>query len=90
MEPEPIQSKDATVFAKAYACLTDACISCHQALDHGAVNIFRAVNWTSAELTLAMLKTHIAQSARHSECQSNGSHHLNLSPRHPLDFGKES
>jgi cytochrome c556 len=40
MEHEPIQSKDATAFAKAYACLTDACNSCHQALGHGAVNIF--------------------------------------------------
>ena len=34
-----IQSKDATAFTKAYADLTDACNSCHQALNHGAVEI---------------------------------------------------
>jgi hypothetical protein len=34
-----IQSKDAAVFAKAYADLTDACNSCHQALNHGVVEI---------------------------------------------------
>jgi hypothetical protein len=34
-----IQSKDASAFAKAYAGLTDACNSCHQALNHGVVDI---------------------------------------------------
>ncbi|MHB8269707.1 cytochrome family protein [Bradyrhizobium sp.] len=34
-----IQSKDGTAFTKAYADLTDACNSCHQALNHGAVEI---------------------------------------------------
>jgi hypothetical protein len=34
-----IQSKDHTAFAKAYADLTDACNSCHQALNHGVVEI---------------------------------------------------
>ena len=34
-----IQSKDATTFTKAYANLSDACNSCHQALNHGAVEI---------------------------------------------------
>jgi hypothetical protein len=34
-----IQSKDGTAFAKAYADLTDACNSCHQALNHGVVDI---------------------------------------------------
>jgi hypothetical protein len=34
-----IQSKDAAAFAKAYADLTDACNSCHQALNHGVVEI---------------------------------------------------
>jgi hypothetical protein len=34
-----IQSKDGTAFAKAYANLTDACNSCHQALNHGVVEI---------------------------------------------------
>jgi hypothetical protein len=34
-----IQSKDTSAFAKAYADLTDACNSCHQALNHGVVEI---------------------------------------------------
>jgi hypothetical protein len=34
-----IQAKDGTAFGKAYAGLTDACNSCHQALNHGVVNI---------------------------------------------------
>jgi hypothetical protein len=34
-----IQSKDAAAFTKAYADLTDACNSCHQALNHGVVEI---------------------------------------------------
>jgi hypothetical protein len=34
-----IQSKDVTAFAKAYADLTDACNSCHQAFNHGVVDI---------------------------------------------------
>jgi hypothetical protein len=34
-----IQSKDGTAFTKAYADLTDACNSCHQALNHGVVEI---------------------------------------------------
>jgi hypothetical protein len=34
-----IQSKDATAFTKAYGDLTDACNSCHQALNHGVVEI---------------------------------------------------
>jgi hypothetical protein len=42
-----IQSKDHTAFAKAYADLTDACNSCHQALNHGAVEI-RVPNRASA------------------------------------------
>jgi hypothetical protein len=42
-----IQSKDVSAFAKAYAGLTDACNSCHQALDHGVVEI-RVPNRTSA------------------------------------------
>jgi hypothetical protein len=42
-----IQSKDHTAFAKAYADLTDACNSCHQALNHGVVEI-RVPNRTSA------------------------------------------
>lgn len=34
-----IQAKDETAFAKAYGDLTDACNSCHQALNHGIVVI---------------------------------------------------
>jgi hypothetical protein len=34
-----IQAKDETAFAKAYGDLTDACNSCHQALNHGVVVI---------------------------------------------------
>jgi len=42
-----IQSKDATAFTKACADLTDACNSCHQAFNHGVVEI-RVPNRTSA------------------------------------------
>jgi hypothetical protein len=42
-----IQSKDSTAFGKAYADLTDACNSCHQALNHGVVEIV-VPNRTSA------------------------------------------
>jgi hypothetical protein len=42
-----IQAKDGTAFAKAYADLTDACNSCHQALNHGVVDI-RVPSRTSA------------------------------------------
>ena len=42
-----IQSKDGSAFAKAYAGLTDACNSCHQALNHGVVEI-RVPSRTSA------------------------------------------
>jgi hypothetical protein len=34
-----IKSRDVTAFANAYADLTGACNSCHQALGHGVVNI---------------------------------------------------
>jgi hypothetical protein len=42
-----IRSKDNAAFTKAYADLTDACNSCHQALNHGVVQI-RVPNRTSA------------------------------------------
>lgn len=42
-----IHSKDTTAFTKAYADLTDACNSCHQALNHGVVEI-RVPSRTSA------------------------------------------
>ena len=41
-----IRSKDSAAFGKAYADLTDACNSCHQALNHGLVEI-RVPNRTS-------------------------------------------
>ena len=42
-----IRSKDSPAFDKAYADLTDACNSCHQALNHGVVEI-RVPNRASA------------------------------------------
>jgi hypothetical protein len=42
-----IKAKDNAAFAKAYGDLTDACNSCHQALNHGVVEI-RVPNRTSA------------------------------------------
>jgi hypothetical protein len=42
-----IKSKDTTAFAEAYADLTGACNSCHQALNHGVVQI-RIPSRTSA------------------------------------------
>jgi hypothetical protein len=77
-----IRLKDASAFAKAYASLTDACNSCHQALNHGVVKI-RVPDRTSAsdlnavslprKLTLAMPEIQVTQSTRHSERQFNGS-----------------
>ena len=42
-----IRAKDGAAFDKAYADLTGACNSCHQALNHGVVNI-RVPSRTSA------------------------------------------
>jgi hypothetical protein len=42
-----VQAKDHAAFAKAYADLTDACNSCHQALNHSAIEI-RVPTRTSA------------------------------------------
>jgi hypothetical protein len=42
-----IRAKNGATFARAYADLTDACNSCHQALNHGVVEI-RVPNPTSA------------------------------------------
>jgi hypothetical protein len=41
-----IRSKDSAAFGKAYTDLTDACNSCHQALNHGVVEM-RVPNRTS-------------------------------------------
>jgi hypothetical protein len=45
-----IQTKDDAAFAKAYGDLTDACNSCHQALNHGAVAIGEADGASSSDL----------------------------------------
>jgi hypothetical protein len=42
-----IKAKDGKAFSKAYADLTDACNSCHQALNHGVVEV-RVPSHTSA------------------------------------------
>lgn len=42
-----IATKDGTAFSKVYADLTDACNSCHQAFNHGVVEI-HVPNRTSA------------------------------------------
>jgi hypothetical protein len=53
-----IRSKDGAAFAKAYADLTDACNSCHQALNHGVVQI-RAPNRASAsDLNMSRTERH--------------------------------
>jgi hypothetical protein len=47
-----IQSKDATAFTKAYADLTDACNSCHQALNHGVVGIVVPSRTSASDLKI--------------------------------------
>jgi hypothetical protein len=47
-----IQSKDAVAFTKAYADLTDACNSCHQALNHGAVEIVVPSRTSASDLKI--------------------------------------
>jgi hypothetical protein len=47
-----IQSKDGAAFAKAYADLTDACNSCHQALNHGAVKIVVPSRTSASDLKI--------------------------------------
>jgi hypothetical protein len=47
-----IQSKDATAFTKAYADLTDACNSCHQALNHGVVEIIVPGRTSASDLKI--------------------------------------
>ena len=46
-----IQSKDGTAFGKAYGDLTDACNSCHQALNHGVVEIHIPSQASASDLT---------------------------------------
>src|SRR5216683_2538172 len=48
-----IQSKDVTAFAKAYADLTDACNSCHQALNHGVVEIAVPSRTSASDLNIS-------------------------------------
>jgi hypothetical protein len=45
-----IRSKDGTAFVKAYGDLTSACNSCHQALNHGAVEIKVPSNTSASDL----------------------------------------
>jgi hypothetical protein len=47
-----IQSKDATAFTNAYADLTDACNSCHQALNHGVVEIVVPSRTSASDLKI--------------------------------------
>jgi hypothetical protein len=47
-----VQSKDATAFTKAYADLTDACNSCHQALNHSAVEIVVPSRTSASDLKI--------------------------------------
>jgi hypothetical protein len=47
-----VQSKDGTAFAKAYADLTDACNSCHQALNHGVVGIVIPSRTSASDLKI--------------------------------------
>jgi hypothetical protein len=46
-----IQSKDGTSFGKAYGDLTDACNSCHQAFNHGVVEIRVPSQASASDLT---------------------------------------
>jgi hypothetical protein len=47
-----IQSKDSTAFGKAYADLTDACNSCHQALNHGVVEVVVPSRTSASDLKI--------------------------------------
>jgi hypothetical protein len=47
-----IQSKDVAAFTKAYADLTDACNSCHQALNHGVVEIVVPSRTSASDLKI--------------------------------------
>ena len=48
-----IESKNHATFAKAYADLTDACNSCHQALNHGVVEIRVPPRTSASDLNTA-------------------------------------
>jgi hypothetical protein len=47
-----VRSKDGTAFGKAYADLTDACNSCHQALNHGVVEIVVPSRTSASDLKI--------------------------------------
>jgi hypothetical protein len=47
-----IQSKDPTAFTRAYADLTEACNSCHQALNHGVVEIVVPSRTSASDLKI--------------------------------------
>ena len=48
-----VQAKDHAAFAKAYADLTDACNSCHQALNHSAVEIRVPTRTSASDLDIS-------------------------------------
>jgi hypothetical protein len=47
-----VQSKDGTAFGKAYADMTGACNSCHQALNHGVVEIVVPSRTSASDLKI--------------------------------------
>jgi hypothetical protein len=47
-----VRSKDGAAFGKAYADLTDACNSCHQALNHGVVEIVVPSRTSASDLKI--------------------------------------
>jgi hypothetical protein len=47
-----IQSKNVAAFTKAYADLTGACNSCHQALNHGAVEIVAPSRTSASDMKI--------------------------------------
>lgn len=49
---DAIRSKDAAAFVKAYGELTDACNSCHQALNRGVVKVGRPDDKSQSDLAL--------------------------------------
>ena len=53
-----IQATDDTAFAKAYSDLTDACNSCHQALNHGAVEITVPTQTSASDLKTGNTSRH--------------------------------
>lgn len=51
-----IQAKDGKAFAKGYADLTDACNSCHQAFNHGVVEIHVPTRTSASDLNTSSMR----------------------------------